>query len=343
MRIKLCALALLALSIPAFAAEPSFKVGGTIFADYSWQDAPVVTDANGNTIHPGAFNVGRAYLNVTGSLNDRIAFRITPDISRESGSGSSLSGSQQFRLKYAFAQLNLDGWTTSGSFVRAGMQPTPFLDHVEPIYRYRFQGTSFTEREGYLTSSDTGLSVRYVFPSAYGDVHAGIYNGEGYAKAEVNDQKAMQVRVTLRPLPKSPLFKGLRTTVFYDSDHYVRESTRERVIAQVTYEHARGNAGLDVMATKDRVIASAAEVAGRGWSVFATPKFGHGFEVLLRHDHSRPDEDRGATRKRTITGIAYWVPGLQKMNAAVLLDRDALSVTGKPDETRFGVKMLLSF
>src|SRR4051812_23914055 len=66
---------------------PKFNVGATIFGDYTWQGSPEVRDADNNLIHPSSFNVGRAYINITGSLNHRIAFRITPDVARESGSG----------------------------------------------------------------------------------------------------------------------------------------------------------------------------------------------------------------------------------------------------------------
>lgn len=343
MRISLCALALLAFSVSVRADEPALKVGATIFADATWQAAPVTTDADGNEIHPSSFNVARAYINVTGTLHKRLAFRITPDVARESGAGSSLSGSQQFRLKYAYAQLNLDEWTTKGSFVRFGMQQTPYLDYVDSIYRYRFQGTTFVEREGYLSSSDTGITMRYVLPSEYGDVHGGIYNGEGYNKAEVNDQKALQLRATLRPLPKSKLGKGLRATLFYDGDRYVANALRERLVGQLAYEHPRFNAGLDVLSTKDRASASKPQTEGRGWSVFATPRLGKGWELLLRHDQNRPDRNSSVERTRNIAGVAYWLPNLQKVTAGVLVDRDALTVTGKPDETRYGVKLLLVF
>ena len=343
MRNTLGALALMALSVSISADEPALKVGATIFADSTYQAAPATVDADGNEIHPSSFNVGRAYINVTGTLNKRIAFRVTPDVARELGGGSSLSGSQQFRLKYAYAQLNLEEWTTKGSFVRFGMQQTPYVDSFEQIYRYRFQGPIFAEREGYLSSSDNGISVRYVLPTEYGDVHAGFYNGEGYSKAEANDQKALQLRASVRPLPKSPLGKGLRATLFYDGDHYSGNARRERVIAEVTYEHARFNAGVDLLSTNDRASASKPELEGRGWSAFATPRLGRGWELLLRHDHNRPDGDSEVERTRNITGVAYWLPNLQKVTAAVLLDRDAVSVTGKPDETRYAVKILLVF
>src|SRR4051794_10432052 len=92
---------------PAAADAPSVKIGGTLFADYTLVTDPVSKDSDGNEYHPSSFNVTRAYLNITGQLNHLISFRITPDIARETGSGRSLNGSQTFRLKYGFAQLNL--------------------------------------------------------------------------------------------------------------------------------------------------------------------------------------------------------------------------------------------
>src|SRR4249919_3988990 len=97
---------------------PVIRVGATIFADYTYNQDPTSKDADGNTIHADGFNVARSYINVTGNISHLIAFRITPDITRESGTGSSLNGSYTFRLKYAYAQINLDQWMTRGSWVR---------------------------------------------------------------------------------------------------------------------------------------------------------------------------------------------------------------------------------
>ena len=131
---------------------PSIKVGATIYTDYTYQQNPQITDADLNTINASSFNVTRSYLNITGNVSHLIAFRITPDVTRESGlvslgAGSSVSNdSLVFRIKYAFAQVNLDDWMTKGSWVRLGIQQTPLIDYEEGIYRYRFQGLTFTER-----------------------------------------------------------------------------------------------------------------------------------------------------------------------------------------------------
>src|SRR3982074_1500373 len=136
---------------------PKVSVGGTLFLDYTYQDVPTGRDADGNVIHSNAFNVSRAYINVTGQLNHLIAFRITPDITRQTftagSSGASLntSGNLVFRVKYAYGQLNLDDFTTKGSWMRLGAQQTPWVDFIDTIYRYRLHGTPFEVRGHFLS------------------------------------------------------------------------------------------------------------------------------------------------------------------------------------------------
>jgi hypothetical protein len=315
---------------------PSFKIGSTIFADYTKGDR--INDA---------FNITRAYISLTGNLNHFIAFRVTPDVTRESGNGSSLNGSLTFRLKHAYGQLNLDDWTTKGSWVRFGIHQTPYLDYTEGIYRYRWQGTMFPEREGYITSSDAGLSGHWSFPGGYGDVHGGFYNGEGYSRAEANDEKGFQVRATLRPFPLGGVWKGLRVTGFAIEDNVQKNAKRERLIGQVTFEHTRGNAGLELLSTKDQATPTAVTVEGHGFAVWATPKlFNPNWELLLRHDENKPAKGTDQKRKRDIVGIAYWVPNLQKVTAALMIDYDSLRQSGftsaRPRDTRYGLKMFIN-
>src|SRR5947208_3375610 len=198
---------------------PSIRVGAVIYPDYTYTLNPETTDGAGNTIHLSQFNVTRSYINITGNISHLVAFRITPDIARETSSFSNISGSLEFRIKYAYMQINLDDWMAKGSYARFGIQQTPWLDFAEGIYRYRFQGTMFVEREGYFASADGGASFHYQLPSNYGDFHVGVYNGENYNKAEVNNQKALQVRTTVRPFATGvPVLRGIRASVFYDAD-----------------------------------------------------------------------------------------------------------------------------
>lgn len=360
---------------------PSIKVGATIFTSYTYTKDPTSTDVDDNTFHPSAFEITRAYLNLTGSLSHLVSFRITPDVAaRLATTASSTStvsggspgetvkttttastnsdGSLAYRLKYAYGQLNLDDWTTQGSWIRLGQQGTPYTDLIEPIYRYRFQGNVFVEREGFVSTSDVALGVHYSLPRDYGDIQGGIYNGEGYQKPEANDQKALQLRLTLRPIPQDAVLKGLRLTGFYDADHYLSADKRTRAFGAVTFEHKNVNAGAEYLSATDQPTHLAAEVKAQGYSLWATPRTNVGLEALLRYDRTKPNTDVDAVKQRTIVGVAYWLKTQKAPTAAAIL-ADYEHVTydappagtatspvvalGKPTETRYGLHALLNF
>jgi hypothetical protein len=330
---------------------PSVRVGATIFTDYTFTQAPEVTDADGNSVHSNAFNVGRAYININGNVSHVVAFRITPDITRETGSGSSLNGSLVFRVKYAFLQTNLDDWMWRGSWARLGIQQTPVVDFEEGIYRYRFQGTVFSEREGYLTSSDAGVSFHTNLPQNYGEVHAGFYNGEGYSHVEANNEKAFQIRGTVRPLPMHAIARGLRITGFWDQDSYIKNGPRRRALVMTTFEHPYLNAGFDYLDASDKSSTTATKLDGRGYSLWATPRSTAGLEGLFRFDHLTPNQGAVAElrRNRTIAGVAYWFPHQGAVSAAVLLDFEqvkAKTISGtvsSPTQKRIAVHGLINF
>jgi hypothetical protein len=343
---------------------PKVNVGGTIFADYTYQDVPTARDADGNTIHSNSFNLSRAYLNVTGQISHWVSFRITPDVTRQTLSSGTTgvtintNNSLVYRLKYAYGQINFDDFLTHGSWLRIGTQQTPYVDFAEGVYRYRFQGTIFVDREGFLSSSDLGVSTHWNIPMNYGDLHVGVYNGETYSGAEANDQKAFQARLSIRPAPMVPVVKGLRLTGFYDGDHYVKDAERKRYVVAMTFEHPYVNAGVEYLDAKDRTSATKAfSTHAAGWSAWITPRTPIGIEALLRYDEIKPNKDNNTVdpngkRKRTIAGLAYWFPVTKAGIAAALLadyenvKYDGFAVTNannKPEEKRYALHTLFNF
>jgi hypothetical protein len=333
---------------PAPNDAPSVRVGGTLFLDYTYTESPDITDADGNRVNSSAFNVGRGYINITGQVNHLVAFRITPDISRETGAGSSLNGSLTYRLKYAYGQFNLDDWMWQGTWVRLGMQPTPVVNFEEDVYRYRFQGPTFADREGYLSSSDFGVAFRTLFPKDRGELMTGFYNGETYSQAETNDQKAFQVRGTVRPFVGSGPERGLRLTVFYDADHYVQDAERRRLETIVSFEHKYVNAAWVFLDAADRTSIGVDDVDGQGHSLWVTPRSTFGLEGLLRYDRLAPDHRNESLKERWIAGVAYWPKvSVATVSSAIMLDYEyvhyARFAPARPTERRVFVHMLVSF
>jgi hypothetical protein len=355
---------------------PSIRVGMTLFPVYTFQTSPKINDADGNSVNRNAFDVQRSYINITGQISHIVAFRITPDITRESGlltlaSGNSVSSdSLVFRIKYAYAQFNLDEWVGRGSWARLGIQQTPWVDFEEGIYRYRFQGTVFAERiplPTTMTSADAGASFHYQFKANYGDIHVGIYNGENYQRVETNNQKAFEFRGSVRPFAQGlPVLRGLRGHLVYYDDRYNKGDDRKRVMGNLTYEHKYVNAGFDYLSAKDQTVATASEVSSNGFSIWATPRYpydnGSSWEALLRYDHFVPNTSSslvplatsplpGLTifndqkQNRTIAGLAYWFPHEGSVSTAILVDYDGQhfdNITTAPVKT-VAVHGLVSF
>ena len=320
---------------------PSIRIGTTIFPNFTYQTDPKITDTDGNLVHRSAFDVSRAYLNVTGNISHIVAFRVTPDIARETNTASSLSGSLVFRIKYAYLQTNFDDWMTRGSYARFGIQQTPYLDYEEGIYRYRFQGTMFLERAGYMSSADAGVSFHYQFKANYGDVHVGLFNGENYNRAEVNDQKAIMIRAAARPFARqAPILRGLRAAIFFSGDNYVKNGERKRTMATATYEHPRVTAGFEYLDVRDQrsALPGIASVKGNGYSFWIIPRDRHGWEGLIRYDHLTPNTSgdlaplatsgnattalEAQKQNRVIVGVAYWFPRQGNVSSALLVDYD---------------------
>ena len=327
-------------------AAPSIRVGVTIFADYTVNETPKITDANGDQVTLNGFNLTRSYINVIGNVTERLGFRVTPDIVRNSDAASGLNGSLMFRVKFAYAQLRAGNDT----LIRLGLQPTPLIDGLEGAYRYRFQGTLFAEREGGLQSADAGLTVLTPLPKGYGDVHVGVYNGESFSRAEVNNMKALMMRATLKPLPAHDLAKGLRLVGYYHIDNYAEDAPRTRAAASAQFEHTRFNAGVDYMRRVDQPTRASAEVTGQGVSFFVTPFFqekGRGVEGLFRFDNFDPDVELPGTRHRLITGLAYWFPRPGPATAAVLAHVEQVRMSGvtpmRTTERRFTLNVFINY
>ncbi len=162
------------------------------------------------------FNLKRGYITIKKTLSRHIIGRITPDISVDrEGDGE---GDIELRLKYCYINFL---WPTIGIFnspqLEFGLVHRPWLDFEEHINRYRVQGTMFLERNGVFDSGDYGVTFMTLFgenlneeyqtqvnksyPGKFGSLAIGIYNGGGYHSIEKNQNKTLEWRVTIRPIP----------------------------------------------------------------------------------------------------------------------------------------------
>lgn len=327
-----------AQSVPPPPAAPEFPIIRVGVLSYLQYDAEATNRDGFN-----AFDVTRAYLNINAQVANRVRFRFTPDIRRVTD--GSLSGSLVLRVKYAFAQFDA---VTPGSWVRLGAHQTPWLDFEESINRYRVQGTMFAERDGLLPgSSDFGASYFTPLPRGYGEIHAGVYNGEGVGQAEANKYKSVQARVTIRPLPAAAPAKGLRVSGFYNAGWYAANRPRRLGIVMASFEHPKLVATAErVMGTENPTPTTGADLKRRGWSVFVEPRQGpSGLAGIVRYDAFDPDRSHvDDALHRTIVGGAYWfVWPRTSLGLVVTNEQVDYKAATKPDEHRLLVQTHIEF
>ncbi len=183
------------------------SVGGVMFLSY--QNGQHYQ--NGTLQSYNAFTLKRGYLDVKKGLTSNLMVRYTTDITRNGGNWST-------RIKYLYAKYSLPDFaifTQPG--VEFGQVHVPWHDFEESINGFRMQDPMFLERFSVFNSADDGATfganfggemnqsyksrVNKHYAGRYGSTQIGVYNGAGYHGVEMNENKVIEGRVTVRPIP----------------------------------------------------------------------------------------------------------------------------------------------
>jgi len=172
---------------------PSLDFSGVLYANFQYGGEAGPAKASNK------FDVERAYLTFRIPAGDDFSVRVTTDLFQQTSPGSdSFYRGWVVRAKYAYLQYNYlrgSGWR---AFARAGLLQTVFIEHDEQFWP-RWISTSPTERAGYFSSADAGVSTSLSLPGKVGEVYATLTNGPGYTSREVDRFKDYAARVTLTP------------------------------------------------------------------------------------------------------------------------------------------------
>jgi len=162
----------------------------------------------------GRFNLKRGYFTFQTRLNDLLSVRYTQDITLDTEGDD--AGNIEIRMKYLYLKLLLNDWgIIRKPFVEFGMVHRPWLSFEESISMYRVQSTMFAETAGLISSADLGVyfsanlgeklepeiaaKLQEKTGGQYGSFAIGIYNGGGYNAYELNGNKTLECRFSLRP------------------------------------------------------------------------------------------------------------------------------------------------
>ena len=169
------------------------------------------------------FSLKRGYFTIKTALNPYISVRYTQDITLDK-EGSD-AGNVEIRMKYLYMKLKpFRNGFFKNSFAEFGLVHRPWLDFEQKIDDYRAQGKMYIEKSGIFNSADFGITVGGLlggkldknsqkkigthYPGKFGSYSLGIYNGAGYHDNEFNNNKTIEGRLTIRPIPN--YFPGLQ-------------------------------------------------------------------------------------------------------------------------------------
>ena len=264
-----------------------------------------------------AFDVTRGYLNIQARLSDRVKIRFTPDV--RPTTDANLERNLALRLEYA----SLDVQVTDHTAVMFGLHEMPWLTYEETLNRYRVLGPMFSERLGLLPgATDLGASVKYSVDRT--DVHFGVYNGEGYGRAEIDKYKSIDGRATFRPFAEDSELGKVSISGFYQYGWYARDRPRNVAIAMGAYEDTHVAVTAQYLQATDNPFI-AADVQRRGMSFFGELRQGEtGWAGLVGLDMFDPNADNeGDQRRRTVFGGAHWSDfGRARLGVVISLEQE---------------------
>ncbi len=307
--------------------------------------------------------IKRGYVRFTKSITPWFDAHVTFDVTQANEDTGNLDGSIVVRTKYIFGKFKFPdiGFLTKPT-LEFGQVHFPWLDFEEHVNFFRCQDTMFTERNHIYNSADFGATfmallggempewykkhVNSHYPGRYGSIALGIYNGAGYHGREKNNNKPIEARITIRPLPE--ILPGFQISYFgirgkgnkadnppdWKVNLLFASYEHEYFTTTAQYYWGKGNLNGDDNYDKD------------GYSLFLELK-PYAFSslpisIIGRYDYFDPNDDQDNDEsKRYIVGLAYHFDKPHKN--MVLLDYDHLNQDNKDDESRVQLTLQIKF
>ncbi|MFO0611449.1 MAG: hypothetical protein U0414_02590 [Polyangiaceae bacterium] len=191
--------------------EIGFDPGVSLYSQYVLR----IRDDAGDTSWFHDFELTRGHV-FLGIRYDHAFARVLVEGVRSASEGALLGvagNSFVFRVREAYAGY----WLFGHLELRAGLLPTLTIPTVERAWSFRALNASAIERVGFGSPSDLGVTMVGHLPKDFGWVGVGAYNGEGYARPELNRGKNVEIAAEVHPLAFVPAAKPLAVFGSYQS------------------------------------------------------------------------------------------------------------------------------
>jgi hypothetical protein len=330
---KLLLVSLIAIlaTTPAWADtfEPP-ALSGTVFAYYGYdltsQDESYREGAN-------EFEVDRVYVNVIGAVTDKLHYRVTADVGRDTytyytyelveespgvwtlvPTPHTRRGNLGFFAKYAYFDVRD---VIPQHSIYGGIEKTPWAPYEQEIWGWRvIRRVAFHDR-GYGTTSDLGFGVGGEFGNGLIDHHLTYTNGAGYNNPEGGlSGKAVEYRFSLFPLISNEAWAGLSINAVARLDNLGQKVAPDAAKNPVTiyggllglkHEYVSFGAGYFMRSTgEDNETAGTVKVDGNVMTAYATGHIrvseGMTLHPLVRYDMYEPNKDNADDERTLIIG-----------------------------------------
>ncbi|MCX6135358.1 MAG: hypothetical protein NTU47_16250 [Ignavibacteriales bacterium] len=285
---------------PAAGIVPTF--GAQFFGNYTY----VINGTDGKDYNK--FDMERVYFTMKSQIADDWKFQITTDIYRNAAAGSYYAG-LAVRLKFAY----LDYAPLQGLSVKFGMIPGVWNSTEETAWRYRGIEKTISDKNGYFSTADVGLSATYALPSKLGEVAAYMVNGDGFSAVEANRFKDYSVRATLTPFGSVELLKSFAVSgvASFGAGGTTRALQRDRYGALVGYSYSIFSLGAEYLVRKDAPTNPDTVRTGNVYSLIGEIKAPFAdlqskLSLVVRFDGIEPNVDKGGDQTHYLIAGLVW-------------------------------------
>ncbi len=171
------------------------------------------------------FQLKRGYFTLKTDFSKNISVRYTQDITLDQEGTD--AGNVEIRMKFLYLMLNLkDLFIFHDNYFEFGLVNRPWINYEQQINTYRIHEKMPVEGFKIINSADFGITfvsllggkideqyqqtVNSTYPGKYGSFAVGVYNGGGYHALEMNNNKTIEARLSVRPFPSK--IPGLQFT-----------------------------------------------------------------------------------------------------------------------------------
>lgn len=279
---SLSSLALLTvLPAPAVAAEsepgPKVELQGLVYSHWG-------LDLSDGARAYNEFALDRAYFGAKAQITPKLGARVMLDADHmkavETDTGE-FTVDTKYRVFVKYAWLEWKG-LAPGVKLRAGVIDTPYQPVQDNFWGHRYVHMGLADQEKVLSTADLGVALTGDHAKGLVSWSAGVFNGEGYGKLEVDAGKSVQARFTLDPLAAQGKLQ-LPITGF------VNVSTHVDADPTITYVGALGFKAPYLWFLGEYLGVAEGSGGKQGISVSALPGLPKYGRLVLRYDHYDPD------------------------------------------------------